>query len=278
MLKADLEAFHVNAWSYRGRSHSSFKSAGRLLASLSGHRVLFAFASTLIVIATFAMLFEPRLFGYAIDTTMITPNPVRLKQLVLVLLAVEIIRTLASIGQSYGFTLLAQRVMQDLRLRLFSHLQRLPHAQFDRHPPGRLITRLTNDIAALAEMFSSGFVTIVGNILTVFGILIALIHLNPTLGCTVLLTLPPLVYAGVKFSRLLQTHYRQSRSRLSALNSFLAENVLGMRVVSLCQATAALDRYRRLNQWHHEAQMGTVGVLPSCNPRSRWLPASRPRS
>ncbi len=247
--------------------HSSFKSAGRLLASLSGHRVLFAFASTLIVIATFAMLFEPRLFGYAIDTTVITPNPVRLKQLVLVLLAVEIIRTLASIGQSYGFTLLAQRVMQDLRLRLFSHLQRLPHAQFDRHPPGRLITRLTNDIAALAEMFSSGFVTIVGNILTVFGILIALIHLNPTLGCTVLLTLPPLVYAGVKFSRLLQTHYRQSRSRLSALNSFLAENVLGMRVVSLfVRQQLHLDRYRRLNQWHYEAQMGTVGVFALLQP------------
>ncbi|MEK7691802.1 MAG: ABC transporter ATP-binding protein, partial [Bdellovibrionota bacterium] len=187
--------------------------------------------------------------------------------LVLVLLAVEIIRTLASIGQSYGFTLLAQRVMQDLRLRLFSHLQRLPHAQFDRHPPGRLITRLTNDIAALAEMFSSGFVTIVGNILTVFGILIALIHLNPTLGCTVLLTLPPLVYAGVKFSRLLQTHYRQSRSRLSALNSFLAENVLGMRVVSLfVRQQLHLDRYRRLNQWHYEAQMGTVGVFALLQP------------
>src|SRR5215831_16757390 len=106
--------------------------------------------------------------------------------------------------------------MQDLRVAVFSHLQKLPLAVFDKNPAGRLMTRVTNDIVALGEIFSAGFVMMISNGLLIAGILVWLIVLNARLGLITISVFPVMVLASIRFTRQLQRAYREARSRLSA--------------------------------------------------------------
>jgi ATP-binding cassette subfamily B protein len=243
----------------------------RLLGLLCAHPGLLWSGFGLVLLATGAALLEPRLFGYAIDEAIIPRNEPKLVQLAIIFLAVECVRVASMIGQGYLFTLLGQRVMQELRLALLSHLQRLPMSLYDRTPAGRLVTRVTNDIGSLAEMFSAGFVTIVTNILTVVGILVWLFLLDAKLALVAMAIFPVLVGFAVYFSARLRVAYREARSRLSSLNAFLAENIMGMRVVQLfVRESRQLERFGRVNESYTDAQIGTVRVFAFFQPSITW--------
>ena len=225
------------------------------------------FGVAMIGLGTFATLLEPRLFGYAIDEAIVPRDWDRLQQLALIYLIIVIARVGAVIAQGYLFEWLGQRVTQELRVQLFSHLQRLPVTVFDQQPAGRLLTRVTNDIASLGEMFSAGFVSIVSNSLMVTGILVWLLVLDLKLGLIAASVFPFLVVVSVYFSRLLRGAYRDSRTRLSALNAFLAENILGMRVVNLFNRQKLhLERFDRVNQWYTDSLVSTVRVYAVFQP------------
>ena len=143
-------------------------------------------------------------------------------------------------------------------------LQALPVAVYDRNPAGRLVTRVTNDISSLSEMFSSGFVMIIGNFLIVVGTLAWLFVLDLRLGLIAAAVMPAMMALSSYFSGKLKDAYRIARSRLSALNAFLAENILGMRVVHLFGREAVhLRRFNQVNAWYADAQLRFgVGLLP----------------
>lgn len=226
---------------------------------------------SMVLLGTGAVLIEPRLFGYAIDEAIVPKDWEKLKGLAILFLFVVCVRASATIAQSYLFELLGQRVTQDLRCQLFSHLQRLPVAIYDKNPAGRLLTRVTNDVAALGEMFSAGFLSMISNILTILGIAIWLIILNPKLGLIALAIFPVMMGLGVYFSKKLSVAYRDARSKLSALNAFLAENLLGMRVVFLFNRQKRhLERFDRINQWYANAQIGTVRLFAFFQPSITW--------
>ncbi len=221
----------------------------------------------LILVSTSAVLLEPRLLGFAIDEGMIPKSWYHLKRIATLFFFVECVRVSASIGHAYLFEALGQRVMQDLRMALFTHLQEIPVSVYDRNPVGRLVTRVTNDVSALAEMFSAGFVTILGNLLTVLGILVWLLVLNVKLGLLAASVLPFLILASIYFSAKLRIAYRNARSKLSALNAFLAENILGMRVVHLFNRQGLhLRRFLRVNQWYADAQVSSIRVYAFFQP------------
>lgn len=252
-------------------SRASTREFRRLLGYLSRHRPLFWGGVLLILAATAAGLLEPRLFGYAVDEAVIPKDLGRLQKLALAFLGVEIVRVLATVGQSLIFTLLGQRVMQDLRQELLSHLQRLPVTTFDQNPAGRLVTRVTNDIGSLAEMFSAGFVTILVNILTVAGIVGWLFVLDSKLALLSLVIFPFLLGASVYFSGKLRVAYREARARLSAFNASLAENLMGMKVVQLFgREKRQLERLAAINESYAQAQIGSVRVFAFFQPSITW--------
>jgi ATP-binding cassette subfamily B protein len=120
-------------------------------------------------------------------------------------------------------------------------------------------------------MFSAGFVSMLGNALMVAGILIWLIVLDLKLGLIVAATFPPLVWASVHFSGRLKVAYREARSKLSALNAFLAENLMGMKVVQLFNRQQLhLARFDRVNQWYADAQVSTVRIFAMFQPTITW--------
>jgi ATP-binding cassette subfamily B protein len=126
---------------------------------------------------------------------------------------------------------------------------------------------VTNDIASLSEMFTAGFVSMISNILIVLGLIAGLLWLDLRLGLITVSVVPPLVLLSAYFSYRLKISYREARSKLSALNAFLAENLMGMKVLHLFNRQKMhLARFDRINQWYSDAQIGTVRVFALFQP------------
>lgn len=217
--------------------------------------------------ATLSTLIEPWLLGVAVDEAITPGNLSKLKETAFLLALVEFVRVASLIGEGYVFAVLGQYVMQDLRVQLFARLLKIPVSQFDRVPVGRLVTRVTNDVSSLADMFSSGFVTIIGNVLVAFGILVSLLFINFKLGLITAAMFPFLVMLSSNFSGRLKQAYTNTRARLSAVNAFLAENIQGMRTLhALNGQSRHLNKFTELNKNFAEAQFGSVRVFALFQP------------
>ncbi|HEV7128147.1 MAG TPA: ABC transporter ATP-binding protein, partial [Ktedonobacterales bacterium] len=135
--------------------------------------------------------------------------------------------------QYFLLSVLGQRVMYDLRSRMFEHLQSLSLSFFDHNPVGRLMTRITNDVDSLNQLFTSGAITLVGDVFTIAAILIILLIENWRLALVVFIVLPPLVLATRYFQRAMRDNFRAIRVRLARINASIAENIAGTQVVQL---------------------------------------------
>lgn len=222
---------------------------------------------SLVLLSTACAIAGPRIFGYAIDEVLVAGKKEKLLSFAFAYFLVELIRVFAISGNQLAFSWLGQRVIQKLRLDAFSKLQMLPLSVFSKVPTGKLVTRVTNDAMSVADVFTAGFITIIGNFLVITGILIWLVVLDWRLGLLVLSVFPFLIGASVYFSRKLKLAYRSARTRLSSLNAFLSENILGMRVVQIFNRSGRqLERFRRLNEWYAEAQFLSVRVYALYQP------------
>lgn len=249
----------------------SFDVVAKVARDIAVEKWPFATGILLVIFGTAAALYEPRLFGKAIDEAIIPKDIPLIQKVAIAYLGLIAIRIVCAIGQQYAFEILAQRLMQRLRLRVFSLYQRLPVATYDRTPVGRLITRLTNDTAAMSEMFSSGFVTFFGNLLFIFGSLIWIFYLNWRLALVSVSVFPLLLFYSVRFSKQLVVAYRNARMRISALNAFLAENILGMKIVHLFNRVPIhLRRFGEVNESYAQAQIASVRVYAYFQPLITW--------
>lgn len=135
--------------------------------------------------------------------------------------------------QLYFMQVLGAKVIHDLRVFMFKHVQKLPVSYFDKNPVGRVVTRLSNDVAAIGELFSEGVAQILLNLIYIFGAMGWIIFLNWRLGLLSLITFPFLAIIGYKIAILLRDSKRKVREKLAAINSFLSEHISGMRVVNM---------------------------------------------
>ena len=159
-------------------------------------------------------------------------------------------------GQGYLMQVVGQRVMADLRAEIFAHLQRLEVAYFDRTPVGRLVTRATTDVDALDELFSSGIVTLFGDVLQLAAIVAVLFWLDWRLALAAFAVLPLLFLLTLWFKLKARASFREVRVRLARINAFLQEHVAGMAVVQLFgrEARARAD-FSRHNRDHRDAHV-----------------------
>ncbi|MGH8016552.1 MAG: ABC transporter ATP-binding protein, partial [Candidatus Zixiibacteriota bacterium] len=151
--------------------------------------------------------------------------------------------------QLYLTTWLGQRVQDDLRMQIFNHVQQLHLGYFDRTPVGRIVTRLTNDVNALNEMFSSGVVTVIGDIFMLTLIIGAMLYLNWALALITFATLPLLIGATLIFRAKVRDVYRIVRTKLAQLNAFMQEHITGMSIVQLFnREERTFNRYDAINK------------------------------
>jgi ATP-binding cassette subfamily B multidrug efflux pump len=181
-------------------------------------------------------------------------------------------RFLFGVLQVYFLQYTGQRVMYDMRREMFGHVLRLPLRYFDRTPVGRLVTRVTNDVAAINEMFTSMLVNLFRDVFIVIGILIVMFGLEWRLALVILALFPFIVLAAWKFRNRVRVAYREVRKQIARLNAYLQESISGMRIIQVfVQELKANDRFAEINKSKYAADMRRLLTFAVFRPLMSFL-------
>ncbi|TVL98623.1 MAG: antibiotic ABC transporter ATP-binding protein [Candidatus Kuenenia stuttgartiensis] len=175
----------------------------------------------------------PYLFGYTIDHGIVNGDISLLYKMAIALFGIKTVRLLLIVIQSYNLQMIGQKVTMDMRMELFRHIHSLPVSFFDKNPVGRIVTRLTNDIASISELFSVGVITVIGDLFIIAGIIVAMFLLDVQLGLLSLLAFPIMIILACWFGARMKNSFREIRRKLAQINSYLNENITGMKVIQL---------------------------------------------
>lgn len=235
----------------------------RLLRRLIGYLRPYKWRVALSLLLLFAgaalELAGPYLTKVALDRAIPERDAALLTQLVAFYVGALVLAFFTEYLHTLLTTWLGQRVMFDLRTEVFSHLQRLSLRYFDRNPVGRLMTRVTNDVEQLNEAFSSGLVTVFGDVFTVLFILGLMLQLNWRLALVTFTVLPLVAVTTFTFRGLIRTAYGDIRVRLARINAFTQEHVSGLRVVQLFgRERPVLESFKQVNADHLEAHLRSI--------------------
>ncbi len=162
-------------------------------------------------------------------------------------------------AQTYFMQWVGQKVMFDLRRQIFRHLQHMHIAFYDKNPVGRLVTRVTTDVDALNEMFTSGVVSIFEDVFVLAGIIFIMLAMNWKLALITFAVLPLITYATQVFRIKVRDSYRRIRTAIARINSHLQEHVSGMTVLQLFnRERRAYDKFSDVNDSHREAYKDAI--------------------
>ncbi|MFQ5532740.1 MAG: ABC transporter ATP-binding protein, partial [Candidatus Methylomirabilales bacterium] len=231
----------------------------RLLTYLTPYRAALAGSGTLLLLASALEVVRPYLIKVAIDSYIIPARLQGLWGLALFYLGVLALEGGVRYGQLFLMHWTGQRIMADLRLEIFRHLKHLPLRYFDRNPAGRIFTRLTSDVENLKELFTSGLVSALGDLLTACAIVAAMLYLDLKLTLIAFAILPLLIAAVMLFQEKARGAYRLIRQKLSILNAFLQESLNGMGVIqAFGREDAMATRFARVNAEHRDATLRSL--------------------
>lgn len=221
----------------------------RLLAYLKPYKGVVAFSLGLLLIDSLLQIIGPLLTKIAVDRYLAPvphPGPVPviggwlsndawtgISQLALLYFGVLILGFLFNFGQTYLMQWTGQRAMFDLRKQLMTHLQGLDVAYYDKNPVGRMLTRVTTDVSVLNDLFASGLVTIIGDVVMLSFVIIVMARLSPGMTGLMLLVMPVVVLVTMHFRRTAMQSYRRVRIAIAKINAYLQEHVTGIIVLQL---------------------------------------------
>ncbi len=227
-----------------------------------------------LVAATAATLAPPYLAGKALSDGILANDLATLNLIVAAFIGSALLFWGASFAQTYLVGWVGQRALQDLRVRVFRHLQGMSIGFFTRNRPGVLISRLTNDVDALDQLISTGVVTLFQSTLTLVGVVVIMLLLDVGLALVVFLTFPLLAIASVVFRIVAAKAYRITRERIAEVTAYLQETLSGVRVVrSFAQEPRHLERMGELNEANRRANLKTVYLNASYFPAVELLSA-----
>ena len=251
---------------------------GRKLRWMAGllrpYRARLVLTLLAILAATGAGLAPPYLAGQAIDAGIVPGDATALTMIVAAFVGVAVLYSLATFAQTYLVGWVGTRALQDLRERIFAHLQSMSIGFFTKKSPGVLISRMTNDIEALNQLVTSGIVTLFSSVLTLVGAVVIMILLDPQLALVTFLTFPLIAVASIVFRVVSHDAYRATRERIAELTAYLQETLSGVRVVrSFGQEPRHGARMTELNEANRAANMKTVYLNASYFPGIELLSA-----
>ncbi|MBN1449263.1 MAG: ABC transporter ATP-binding protein, partial [Bacteroidetes bacterium] len=202
---------------------------------------------------------RPYLTKLAVDDYITVGDKSGLLLIAALLFGTLILQGVTQYVMMYWTQWIGQRIIVDVRMQIFSRLQKLALRFFDRNPVGRLVTRVTNDVEVLNEMFSSGLVTVFADIFILLWIVIFMLTINWELALVTLSVMPLLVYGTFLFRKKVRETYRDVRLQLARLNSFMQERVSGMLTVQLFgQEKREAAQFEDINRKHQDANVRSV--------------------
>jgi ATP-binding cassette, subfamily B, bacterial len=245
-----------------------------MIGLLRPYRAKVALMFAALLVGTGAGLVPPYLAGQAVDAGIVTGDVAALDLIVAAFVVVAVLYAAATYVQTYLVGWVGTRALQDLRERVFSHLQTMSIGFFTRRSAGVLISRMTNDIEALNQLVTSGVVTLFSSTLTLVGVVVILLVLDLQLALVTFLTFPLLAIASVVFRIASHGAYRATRERIAAITAYLQETLSGVRVVrSFGQEPRHTEAMTELNEANREANLRTVYLNASYFPAVELLAA-----
>ncbi len=241
-----------------GRTYD-FRVARRLARYLRPYWKIVAAALTLTLLTNILMSTQPYFTKVAVDDFIVPRNTDGLWLFAFAFFGIFLFRFVFSYVQEILLNKVGQRVMFDLRTEIFTKLQRQEVAYFDRYPVGRIMTRLTSDVDALNEMFTSGVIDVLGDLVVIFAIVVWLFVIDWKLAIVSLITVPLLFACTNWFRKHARTGFDKVRTRNARLNAFLQEYISGAQTVQLMNAeTKARRRFRDINDDYRNANIETI--------------------
>src|SRR5262245_5865476 len=236
-----------------------FQIARRLLRYLRPYVRLLVPALVLTLLLNLLGVLQPKFTQYAIDWCIIPKTTDSLMLLVGLFAGVQFLRLVLSYLQSILINTVGQYVMLDLRSQLYSKLQRQEIAYYDRNPVGRIMTRLTSDVDALNELFTSGVTDLLGDLVMIAAIIAVMAWMDWRLTLITLLTVPMLFAATTWFRKGARRGFDLVRVKIARIYSFLQEHFSGAQTVQIFNAEAkSLRRFARINDEHRQANIETI--------------------
>lgn len=231
----------------------------RLLAYIKPYRKYVFIAILLNVFVAGLGPLRPYLTKIAIDDYIVKSDYVGLQMIALILFASLILEAIIQYFLTYYTQHLGQKTLYDIRTQIFKHTQRLALKYFDRTPIGRIVTRATNDVESLSELFSSGIVMVFSDIFIIIWILVFMFSMDVPLSLVTLSVLPVLIYGTFLFRKKVRETYRDVRFHLARLNSYMQEHVTGMSVVQIFRKEKdELKKFSEINADHRDANVRSI--------------------
>ena len=243
----------------KGQSAFDTSLMRRLWPFVSKHRRLVAISIALAPIVSGLAIVRPYLFKVAIDDGVAVGNATVLAQVSVAFLAAMLLESLAMYAQLYALQLTGQKIILEMRAKLFDRLASQSRAFFHRHPSGALLTRLTGDLDAISELFAAGIVTLVTDLIKLAAIMGVMLWMNPKLSLVTFVWIPVLFVVANHFRNRLRVAYRKIRASMSRLTAFLAEALNGVLAVQASRATPLFEaKFDDLNGSYRTNNMSSV--------------------
>jgi ATP-binding cassette subfamily B protein len=231
----------------------------RLLGYLRPHARYVAAAVVAIVAGSLLQLAQPWLTKLVIDRYIPAGDLAGVARIGLAFLAVLAGSFALEFVQTWLMQMTGQRIMFDMRMQIYGHLQRLSLRYYDRNPVGRLMTRVTSDVDVLNDLFSSGVVAVFGDVFTLAGIMVVLLAMDWRLAVVAFAVLPLIVLVTQWFRVNVRESYRTVRLWIARINTFLQENITGMATVQLFRREARNFRaFEAINDGHRVANIDSI--------------------
>ncbi|MGD8305777.1 MAG: ABC transporter ATP-binding protein [Ignavibacteria bacterium] len=241
-----------------GKAYDS-KLMKRLLSYIKPYKNYVLFAIFLNIVVSSIGPLRPVLTKIAVDDFIVKSDYNGLMLIALALFGSLLLQAVIQYFLTYYTQYLGQKTLYDLRTQIFNHTQKLALKFFDRTPIGRIVTRATNDVEALGEMFSSGIVMVFSDIFIIFWILLFMFVMDVQLSLVTLSVLPALIYGTFLFRKKVREKYRDVRLHLARLNSFMQEHVTGMSAVQIFHKEKdELKRFSDINNDYRVANIKSI--------------------
>jgi ATP-binding cassette subfamily B protein len=231
----------------------------RLLWYLRPYKPQVALALVAIISASVLQLAQPYLMKLAIDRYIANGDLRGIDRISIAFFGILAASFVLEYVQMWTLQMTGQRIMFDMRMQIYGHLQRIDLQFYDRNPVGRLMTRVTTDVDVLNDMFTSGVVSIFGDIFTLVGIMIVLVTMDWRLAIVAFAVLPLIALVTQWFRRNVRESYRTVRTWVARINAFLQEHITGMSTVQLFRREGrSFDRFETVNRRHRDANIDSI--------------------
>ncbi len=238
---------------------SDIKIVLRLFRYIRPYRFLFFFTVFLLILVAALELAGPYILKIAIDNYLIPKRIEGFLYMIILFGAVLLFQFIIRYFQQYLTEYMGQKIMYDMRMDIFKHIQSMPMSFFDKNKVGRVMTRVTSDVQTLNEMLSSGVVTLFGDVFMIAGITIVMLNLNLRLSLMSFSVLILLGVAAAIFRKKVILSFRIIREKISAINSFLQESITGIMTVKLFNRQKKnIEEFSDLNEDYLSAYIKTI--------------------